>query len=79
MKTSTISLLCAASLLAACTTPASLTASADAQHDACHAAELKGQLGEAELACVQALRMVGTTRLPQLADQGMLANVDDVP
>jgi hypothetical protein len=28
---------------------------------------------------VQALRMVGTTRSPQLADQGMLANVGDVP
>lgn len=49
-------LLCAVSLLAACTTPASLVTASNEQHDACNAAELKGQLGEAELACVQALR-----------------------
>lgn len=58
MKTSTISLLCAASLLAACaTTPdtAPAIAASGMQHDACNAAELKGQLGEAELACKQAL------------------------
>ena len=52
-----ITLLCAAGLLAACTTPASLTTASNEQYDACNAAELKGQLGEAELACVQALRM----------------------
>ena len=55
MKTHTISLLCAVSLLAACAAPATLTTSNE-QQDACNAAELKGQLGEAELACVQALR-----------------------
>ncbi|WP_219118958.1 tetratricopeptide repeat protein [Janthinobacterium sp. UMAB-56] len=54
MKNHTISLLCAVSLLAACAAPATLTTS-NAQHDACNAAELKGQFGEAELACVQAL------------------------
>jgi hypothetical protein len=51
-----IALLCAVSLLTACTTPASLIATSNEQHDARNAAELKGQLGEAELACVQALR-----------------------
>ena len=58
MKTSTISLLCAASLLAACATtpdPAPVIAASSVQHDACNAAELKGQLAEAELACKQAL------------------------
>jgi len=58
MKTSTISLLCAASLLAACATtpdPAPAIAASSVQHDACNAAELKGQLAEAELACKQAL------------------------
>lgn len=56
MKSHAITILCVSGLLAACTTPASLTATSNAQHDACNAAELKGQLGEAELACVQALR-----------------------
>ncbi|MGK5076801.1 tetratricopeptide repeat protein [Janthinobacterium sp. HLX7-2] len=56
MKHHTITLLCSVSLLMACTTPASLTTASNEQHDACNAAELKGQLGEAELACVQALR-----------------------
>ena len=51
-----ITLLCAAGLLAACTTPASLTTMSNERHDACNAAELRGQLGEAELACVEALR-----------------------
>lgn len=58
MKTSTISLLCAASLLAACATtpaPAPAIAASGVQNDACNAAELKGQLAEAELACKQAL------------------------
>ena len=59
MKTTTISLLCAASLLAACATttpaPSPAIAASSAQHDACNAAELKGQLAEAELACKQAL------------------------
>ena len=51
MKTSTISLLCAASLLAACATtpdPAPAIAASKVQHDACNAAELKGQLAEAD-------------------------------
>ena len=55
MKTDTSSLLCAVSLLAACAAPATL-ATANAQQDACDAAERRGQFGEAELACVQALR-----------------------
>ncbi|OYO31878.1 tetratricopeptide repeat protein [Janthinobacterium sp. PC23-8] len=61
MKTSTISLLCAASLLAGCATTSDPAASSpglaasSAQHDACNAAELKGQLAEAELACTRAL------------------------
>ena len=57
MKSPAITLLCIAGLLAACTTPVSLTTTSNEQYDACNAAELKGQLGEAELACVQALRM----------------------
>ena len=56
MKSPAITLLCIAGLLAACTTPVSLTTTSNEQYDACNAAELKGQLGEAELACVQALR-----------------------
>ena len=63
MKPSTIrliSLFGAASLLAACTTtppapdPAAIAVSAT-QHDACHAAELAGNLVQAETACTQAL------------------------
>lgn len=56
MRPSTISVLCAASLLAACsTTPAPTVAVSAEQHDACHAAELKGDLAQAETACTQAL------------------------
>lgn len=61
MKPSTISLLCAASLLAACTTTAptapdpGVLATSATQHDACHAAELAGNLVQAETACTQAL------------------------
>jgi len=56
MKIHTISLLCAAALLSACSTPATLLTTSNEQHDACNNAELKGQLAEADLACTQALR-----------------------
>lgn len=60
---SVISMLGAASLLAACTTNSPMPASPDTgaiatsarQHDACHDAELKGDLAQAETACTQAL------------------------
>jgi len=61
MKPYTISMLCAASLLAACNTTAPIApdpgvlATSARQHDACHDAELAGNLLQAETACTQAL------------------------
>lgn len=64
MKKHTISLLCSAALLAACSTPATLPTPPNGQHDACNNAEQKGQLAEADLACTQALRAAEQANSP---------------